>query len=181
MRHYVDAQVPNRVSPNIATVTFEIMVDRLDLVLMRSGPEDNMNLVEGDMPHANGTPASAMLTVTANQMVAEDIEVMIMRDRSKSSAGEDEVGMITIEADSESGKTMVMAVEDDMPEDMEELVLYAMAGDMEVEGGGDALPLGRYGPGPADHRAAPAGGPHGGRRVPAVPSAVGRVRRNRSP
>ena len=126
----------SQVSPNIATVTFEIMVDRLDLVLMLSGPEDNMNLVEGDMPHANGTPASAMLTVTANQMVAEDIEVMIMRDRSKSSAGEDdyEVGMVTIEADSESGTTMVMAVEDDMPEDMEELVLYAMAGDMEVEG-----------------------------------------------
>ena len=92
------------------------------------------------MPHANGTPASAMLTVTANQKVAEDIEVMIMRDRSLSTASEDdyEVGMLTIEAGEMSGTTMVMAVEDDMVENVdnmpEELVLYAMAGDMEVEG-----------------------------------------------
>ena len=128
--------VSTQVSANIATVEFEVMVDKLDLVLMLSGPEDNMNLVEGDMPHANGTPASAMLTVTANQKVAEDIEVMIMRDRSKSTASEDdyEVGMLTIEAGEMSGTTMVMAVEDDMAEDMEELVLYAMAGDMEVDG-----------------------------------------------
>ena len=118
--------VSTQVSANIATVAFEVMVDKLDLVLMLSGPED-MNLVEG---------MEAMLTVTANQKVAEDIEVMIMRDRSKSKAGEDDydVGMLTIEAGEMSGTTMVMAVEDDMPEDMEELVLYAMAGDMEVDG-----------------------------------------------
>ena len=128
--------VSTQVSANIATVAFEVMVDKLDLVLMLSGPEDNMNLVEGDMPHANGTPASAMLTVMANQKVAEDMEVMIMRDRSESTASEDdyEVGMLTIEAGEMSGTTMVMAVEDDMAEDMEELVLYAMAGDMEVDG-----------------------------------------------
>ena len=115
-----------QISANIATVEFEIMVDKLDLVLMLSGPED-MNLVEG---------MEAMLTVTANQKVAEDIEVMVMRDRSKSTASEDdyEVGMLTIEAGEMSGTTMVMAVEDDMAEDMEELVLYAMAGDMEVDG-----------------------------------------------
>ena len=118
--------VSTQVSANIATVEFEVMVDKLDLVLMLSGPED-MNLVEG---------MEAMLTVTANQNVAEDIEVMIMRDRSESSASEDdyEVGMLTIEAGEMSGMTMVMAVEDNMAEDMEELVLYAMAGDMEVSG-----------------------------------------------
>ena len=118
--------VSTQISANIATVEFEIMVDKLDLVLMLSGPED-MNLVEG---------MEAMLTVTANQKVAEDIEVMVMRDRSKSTASEDdyEVGMLTIEAGEMSGTTMVMAVEDDMAEDMEELVLYAMAGDMEVDG-----------------------------------------------
>ena len=115
-----------QISANIATVEFEVMVDKLDLVLMLSGPED-MNLVEG---------MEAMLTVTANQKVAEDIEVMIMRDRSKSTASEDdyEVGALMIEAGEMSGMTMVMAVEDDMAEDMEELVLYAMAGDMEVDG-----------------------------------------------
>ena len=57
-----------QISANIATVEFEVMVDKLDLVLMLSGPED-MNLVEG---------MEAMLTVTANQKVAEDIEVMII-------------------------------------------------------------------------------------------------------
>ena len=115
-----------QVSANIATVTFEIMVDELPLVLMLSGPED-MHLPEG---------MEAMLTVTANQMVAEDIEVMIMRDRSKSTASDDdfEVGEIMIAAGEMSGMTMVMAVEDEMAEDMEELVLYAMAGDMEVDG-----------------------------------------------
>ncbi len=118
--------VGTQISANIATVEFEIMVDKLDLVLMLSGPED-VNLVEG---------MEAMLTVMANQMVAEDIEVMIMRDRAESSASEDdyEVGMLMIEAGEMSGMTMVMAVEDNMAEDMEELVLYAMAGDMEVDG-----------------------------------------------
>ena len=39
-----------------------------------------------------------------------------------------------IEAGEMSGMIMVTAVEDDMAEDREELVLYAMAGDMEVDG-----------------------------------------------
>ncbi len=119
-----------QISPDIASVEFEVEVDELALVLMLSGPEDMdmMNLVEGG--------DGAMVTVTANQKVAEDIEVMIMRDRSKSTASEDdyEVGMLTIEAGEMSGTTMVMAVEDDMAEDMEELVLYAMAGDIQATG-----------------------------------------------
>ena len=115
-----------QVSANIATVEFEVMVDKLPLVLTLSGPEDK-NLPEG---------MEAMLTVTANQKVAEDIEVMIMRDRSKSTAADEdfEVGELTIEAGEMSDTTMVMAVEDDMAEDMEELVLYAMAGDTAVDG-----------------------------------------------
>jgi len=122
-----------QVSANIATVTFEIMVDKLDLVLMLSGPDD-MNLVEGG--------DGAEITVTANQKVAEDIEVMVMRDRAESSASDDDYSldpmMITIMEGEMSGSAMVMATADDMMENVdnmpEELVLYAMAGDMEVEG-----------------------------------------------
>ena len=122
-----------QVSANIATVAFEIMVDKLDLVLMLSGPDD-VNLVEGG--------DGAEITVTANQKVAEDIEVMVMRDRAESSASEDDYSldpmMITIMEGEMMGSAMVMATADDMMENVdnmpEELVLYAMAGDMEVEG-----------------------------------------------
>ena len=67
-----------QISPNIATVEFEIEVDELTLVLMFAGDMDMMNLVEGG--------EGAMVTVTANQKVAEDTMVMVMRDRSMSDA-----------------------------------------------------------------------------------------------
>ena len=115
-----------QVSANVAIVEFEVMVDKMALVLTLTGPSD-MNVPEGK---------EAMLTVTANQELAEDLEVSIMRDRSKSTADEDdfEVGALMIKAGEMSGTTMVKAVEDNMAEDMEELVLYAMAGDTEVGG-----------------------------------------------
>ena len=118
---------------NVATVVFSVNVMPTDLVLTLSGPDD-MNIVEGGM--------GGMVTVTANRAVTEDITVMIMRDRAASSAGDDDYTldpeMITIKADEMMGSAMVMAVEDDMMENVdnmpEELVLYAMAGDMEVMG-----------------------------------------------
>ncbi len=127
-----------QISPNIATVEFDIKVDELTLVLMLSGPEDMdmMNLIEGG--------EGAMVTVTANQMVAEDLEVMVMRDRAGSSAEDDDYMldpmMITIMAGEMMGSTMVMALEDDMPDAgtndnmPEELVLYGTAEGMEVMG-----------------------------------------------
>ena len=124
-----------QISPNIATVEFDIKVDELTLVLMLTGPED-MNLIEGG--------EGAMVTVTANQMVAEDLEVMVMRDRAGSSAEDDDYMldpmMITIMAGEMMGSTMVMALEDDMPDAgtndnmPEELVLYGTAEGMEVMG-----------------------------------------------
>ena len=118
---------------NVATVVFSVNVVPADLVLTLSGPDD-MNIVEGGM--------GGMVTVTANRAVTEDITVMIMRDRAASSAGDDDYTldpeMITIKADEMMGSAMVMAVEDEMMENVdnmpEELVLYAMAGDMEVKG-----------------------------------------------
>ena len=54
-----------------------------------------------------------------------------MRDRAMSTAGDDDytAEAITIAAGEMTGTTMVMAVMDDMAEEMEELVLYGMAAD----------------------------------------------------
>ena len=86
-----------------------------------SGPED-MNLAEG---------MSAMVTATASRAVTADVTINLMRDRAMSTAGEDDymAEAITIEAGMMMGTTMVMAVEDNMAEEMEELVLYGMAAD----------------------------------------------------
>ena len=83
-----------------------------------------------------------MVTVTANRAVTDDVTVTLMRDRAASSAGDDDYMLdpeaITIMAGETMGSTMVTAVEDDTVESVdnmpEELVLYAMAGDMQVEG-----------------------------------------------
>ena len=113
--------------PREASILFPVEVTLTPLTIMLSGPED-MNLAEGGM--------GGMVTATANRMVAEDTMVTLMRDRAASSADDMDytAESITIMAGQMSGSTMVMAVEDDMAEDMEELVLYAMAGDMDVEG-----------------------------------------------
>ena len=112
-----------------ATVMFTAMVMAIDpagITYTLMGPED-MNVAEG---------MSAMLTVTASDPVPMETEVMIMRDRAASSAADDDymAEPITIMAGATSGTTRVMAVEDSMAEDMEELVLFAMVGDVMVEG-----------------------------------------------
>ena len=89
-----------------------------------------MNLTEGGM--------GGMVTVMLNRPYAMDLEVMVMRDRAASTADdmdyELEAMMITIMAGEMMGSTMVMAVEDDMEESMEELVLFGTAEGMEVMG-----------------------------------------------
>ncbi len=121
-----------QISADIASVEFEVEVDELALVLMLSGPEDMdmMNLVEGG--------DGAMVTVSANQKVASDTKVMIMRDRSMSDADDADFTIEPMELMISAGETeataTVKAVEDDMAEDMEELVLYAMAGDVQATG-----------------------------------------------
>ena len=112
--------------PREASVIFPVEVGLAALSIMLSGPDD-MNLVEGGM--------GGMVTATANRMVTEDTMVTLMRDRSMSSADDMdfEAEPITILAGQTSGSTMVMAVEDDMAEDGEELVLYGMTEGMEGE------------------------------------------------
>ena len=112
--------------PDEASIIFpvEVGLEALSITLM--GPED-MNLVEGGM--------GGMVTATANRAVTEAVTINLMRDRAMSSADDMDytAEAITIEAGMMSGTTMVMAVEDDMMENMdnmpEELVLYGMAAD----------------------------------------------------
>ena len=111
---------------SVMATVMVMAIDAADITYMLSGPED-MNLAEG---------MEAMLTVMASDPVPMDTEIMIMRDRAASSADEDDymAEPVMIEAGMMMGTTMVMAVEDNMMEEMEELVLFAMAGDMMVEG-----------------------------------------------
>ena len=111
--------------PREASVIFPVEVGLAALSIMLSGPED-MNVAEG---------MSAMVTATANRAATEDTTVMLMRDRAMSTADDMdfEAQPIVIEAGEMMGSTMVMAVADDMMEDMEELVLYGMTEGMAGE------------------------------------------------
>ena len=111
--------------PDEASILFPVEVGLEALSIMLSGPED-MNVAEG---------MSAEVMATANRAVTADTMVMLMRDRSMSSASDDDftVEAITIEAGEMMGSTMVMAVEDMEAEDMEELVLYGMTEGMAGE------------------------------------------------
>ena len=123
--------------PREASITFPVEVGLEALSFTLTGPDD-MNIVEGGMAHANGTMGAAMLTVTANRAVGMDTEVMVMRDRALSTAMDSDYmpvpTMVTIEMGEMMGSVEITATEDNMAEDMEELVLYAMVGDMMVEG-----------------------------------------------
>ena len=118
-------KILDQTDPRMASIVFPVEVGLEALSIMLSGPED-MNLAEG---------MSAMVTATANRAVTEDTMVMLMRDRAMSSASDDDfmAEAITIEAGEMMGTTMVMAVEDNMMEDMEELVLYGMTEGMAGE------------------------------------------------
>ena len=105
----------------VGSVTIEIADNDMETTYTLSGPED-MNIAEG---------MSAMLTVTASQMVRMDTEVMIMRDGASSATDADFTAESVMIMEGETtGTTMVMAVEDDMAEEMEMLTLYGMVDDM---------------------------------------------------
>ena len=119
----------DQTDPGQASVMFmvEVGLEALSITLMGPEGEDMMNVVEGGM--------GAMVTATANRAVAADTMVMLVRDRAMSSASDADytAEAITIPAGEMMGSTMVMAVEDNMAEDMEELVLYGMTEGMAGE------------------------------------------------
>ena len=111
----------------MASITFEVTVVDKMLAVMLEMPANVMdgNIVEG---------MSYDIKVVANRMVTEDTEVMIMRDRAGSDAGEDDysVSMATIMAGYDSATAELMVTEDDMPDGGtddnmgETLVLFGM-------------------------------------------------------
>ena len=123
---------PAQTVSNVASVTFEVMVVDKPLTLMIEMPDNVMegNIVEGMSYH---------IPVKTNRAVNEDTEVTFARDRSQSDADEDDysIGDVTIMA----GEHMAMAelmVTEDMMDDAghamgEQLVIYAMAGDVESD------------------------------------------------
>ena len=119
-------KILDQTDPGMASVVFPVEVGLEALSIMLTGPED-MNVAEGGM--------GAMVTATANRAATDDVTVMLMRDRSMSSAADADFTAepIVIEAGEMMGSTMVMAVEDSMMEDMEELVLYGMTEGMAGE------------------------------------------------
>jgi len=118
-------KILDQTDPAMASIMFPVEVGLEALSIMLMGPED-MNLAEG---------MSAEVTATANRAVTADTMVMLMRDRAMSSANDADytAEAITIKAGEMMGSTMVMAVEDNMAEDMEELVLYGMTEGMAGE------------------------------------------------
>ena len=115
---------------DVGTVMVSIMDNDMETTYELSGPMDT-NIVEG---------MEYELTATANQAVHMDTEVMLMRDRAASDAGDDDysVGSIMIMAGEMSGTTMLMVTEDNMPDagdgtNMgESLVLIGSVDGMEV-------------------------------------------------
>ena len=125
--------LPEQTVSDEASITFEVMVADMALVVMLEMPANVMdgNIVEGE---------SYDIMVSANRMVMEDTEVMIMRDRSASDADDSDfsVGSAMIMAGYDSATAELMVTEDMMPDSGtndnmgEMLVLYGMVGDMET-------------------------------------------------
>ena len=119
--------LPEQTVSDEASITFEVMVADKVLVVMLEMPANVMdgNIVEGE---------SYDIMVSANRMVMEDTEVMIMRDRSGSDADDSDfsVSMATIMAGYDSATAELMVTEDMMPDGGtddnmgESLVLYGM-------------------------------------------------------
>ena len=119
-------KILDQTDPGEASIMFPVEVGLEALSITLSGP-DEMNLVEGGV--------GAMVMATANRAVTEEVTVTLMRDRSMSTAGDTdyEAAPITIAAGTMAGSTMVMALEDNMSEPGEELVLYGMTEGMAGE------------------------------------------------
>ena len=109
-------------SPNVAQVVFPVDVELADLMVTLSGPED-MNVAEG---------MSAMITAMANRPVVGDTMVELIATEGTASPADYMVEPLMIMDGMMEGTTMLMAVADEMMEDMEMLTLEGRVGDMKT-------------------------------------------------
>ena len=109
-------------TPNVAQVIFPVDVELMDLMVTLSGPED-MNVAEG---------MEAMITAMANRPVTEDTMVELIQTDGTASPADYMAKPLMIMAGEMEGTTMLMAVEDEMMEDMEMLTLEGRVGTMKT-------------------------------------------------
>ena len=121
-------EILEQTNPREASILFTVDVGFAALTIDLSAPSAETNLVEGGRTHANGTLGTVTVTATANRPVTNETTVMLRRDRTASTAGDDDfaAGSIVIKVGETTGSTEVTAVEDDTPEDREELVLFGV-------------------------------------------------------
>ena len=124
-------EILEQTNPREASIVFTVDVGFEALTIELSGPSAQTDLVEGGRTHPNGTLGTVTVTATANRPVTNETTVMLRRDRTASTAGDDDfaAGSIVIEVGETTGSTEVTAVEDNTPEDREELVLFGVAAD----------------------------------------------------
>ena len=117
--------VGTQISPNSASVTFDVTVDALplaELEITLEGPAD-MNVAEG---------MSAMVTARANRPVTENTTVELLATGGSASPGDWNADNIMIMAGETTATTMLMAVEDNMEEPMEMLTIEGRVGSMKT-------------------------------------------------
>ena len=124
-------EILDQTNPREAGIVFTVDVGFEALTIELSSPPAETNVVEGGRTHANGTLGTVTVTATANRPVTNETTVMLRRDRGMSTAVDDDFAAdpIVIAAGETTGSTEVTAVEDNTPEDREELVLFGVAAD----------------------------------------------------
>ena len=124
-------EILDQTNPREAGIVFTVDVGLEALTIELSSPPAETNVVEGGRTHANGTLGTVTVTATANRPVTNETTVMLRRDRGMSTAVDDDFAAdpIVIAAGETTGSTEVTAVEDNTPEDREELVLFGVAAD----------------------------------------------------
>ena len=106
---------------NLATIEFDLTVDRLPLGITLSIPEDmDMNLAEGD---------SVMVTATANDPVTENTTVELRLAGGTASPDDFSVDSIMLGTGETTGTARLTAREDRTEEEMETLVIEGHFGD----------------------------------------------------
>ena len=169
-------EILEQTNPREASILFTVDVGFEALTIELSAPSAETNLVEGGRTHANGTLGTVTVTATANRPLTNETTVMLRRDRTASTAGDDDF----------TAGSIVIAVGPDHGLDGGDGRRGRHAGGPgragavrrgrqqcgRGHGRNQALPLGCRGAGPAAHRAASAGGLPGHRRIPPVSAAV---------
>ena len=111
---------------NVAQVMFDVVVTEMNLTVMLSAPEGHdMNLAEG---------STVRLMAKTNRPVGADTIVELVYMGGTASAADYEADPIAIKMGEMEGSTLLMAVADNMAEDMETLMIEGRIGGLKSNG-----------------------------------------------